>query len=449
MDPRLFESINKINEYVHPNYGSHVVTIRPTQAHALEVIKQSLAVAYEVYFEIDWLNNSEVSKTRKIYPSDNEGKIGIVETLNYILSETKKHYPGTLYSGDLERLIEIVKSDIRNNDHIEKRIKNENFYKPLIKNLAKLEDSVNMLVTNNAPATKIILEAFKLFQSQNFIKMMQLRDQLLESIERYDPISAATFSRAFVEHFAVDKWLTDKSTNLMKNFLKTSKNEYLEAIQGKLAKCLVGGKSSEEDYNAQKQFWEEVYGHQKINLTEVIRNSGDIFSNSYDYLSGVLHGMIITGGDLLGDKKAHHGIRVQTCFFSADAVGRVYSQDLTKYAENAELIYNLNYIDGAKSYGYADQKIANSLKTPSVFKHGKDYFGDGSLESPYKFRPGILYHKNIEALLKQLSFSQVNRSVAEVRGSVIVDKWESETGNLLYTQSETFQLLSGAFKNKN
>ena len=47
MDPRLFESINKINEYVHPNYGSHVVTIRPTQAHALEVIKQSLAVAYE------------------------------------------------------------------------------------------------------------------------------------------------------------------------------------------------------------------------------------------------------------------------------------------------------------------------------------------------------------------------------------------------------------------
>ena len=78
--------------------------------------------------------------------------------------------------------------DIRNNDHIEKRIKNENFYKPLIKNLAKLEDPVNMLVTNNAPATKIILEAFKLFQSQNFIKMMQLRDQLLESIERYDQL---------------------------------------------------------------------------------------------------------------------------------------------------------------------------------------------------------------------------------------------------------------------
>ena len=145
--------------------------------------------------------------------------------------------------------------------------------------------------------------------------MTLLQRSFLESILADDPISAATFSRAFVEHYAVDKWITDKSLINIQNFIKKRQLNYLNSIQEKLAKCLVGSKNSLENSNAQKEYWDELYGQQKINLLGCIKNSGDAFSNAYDFLSGVMHGIVITGGDLLDDRKYSEPIRVQTHFF--------------------------------------------------------------------------------------------------------------------------------------
>ena len=55
IDDRLKLCLDSINDYVHPNYGSHVAYLRPL-SQPIDTIKSCLHAVYSIFFEINWLH---------------------------------------------------------------------------------------------------------------------------------------------------------------------------------------------------------------------------------------------------------------------------------------------------------------------------------------------------------------------------------------------------------
>ena len=99
-----------------------------------------------------------------------------------------------------------------------------------------------------------------------------MKENCLNAIFNDRPIASAVFSRAFLEHYAVNKWVLDKSNLALSNYITKWDKKHLEIIEKKLAKCLVGTKTTSEAISIQKDYWDSVYGNQKVNLMEAIKN---------------------------------------------------------------------------------------------------------------------------------------------------------------------------------
>ena len=72
--PDLANAFTALNDYVHPNYGSHIQAIWPEQAKAQVVLLRSFAAIYSTFFDLAW--------TRQ-YPDRREPEDAITETTNW------------------------------------------------------------------------------------------------------------------------------------------------------------------------------------------------------------------------------------------------------------------------------------------------------------------------------------------------------------------------------
>ena len=432
MDPRLHECMNLINDYVHPNYGSHIVFVDPIESKAIETITHCLSCIYTIFFEISWLNQADSgSQDSSKIESGSVADTPIRQVLKELFSDFQDLVPHKLRNHAFKALADQI--DV---ERAGPRYRNRD--DPAARSIAarsdlkKWENTVTQSVANRHSTEEIALSAVNFFYCLNAEKIRSFRDSCLESILCGDVVGAATFARAVIEHKAVEIWVVSKSATAIADYARTADHDYVSQVEKKLAKCLAGTKGTSEMVNAQKDYWDTVYGFQKVNLLECIKFSGGFFTDSYDYLSSVLHGVTITGCDFLGDDSAIAGIRTQTFFYSVEALG----QASTYHTEGnwAQLTSRLRVISKQASAGKSDQKIANLLKMPAKLKQGKDYFGDGSKQEPFCFRHGISYYETWPILLEQLEIraSSELRSFCEFREGHIVDKVIASDGEEIY-----------------
>tara|TARA_B100000787_G_C16190699_1_gene297315 strand:- start:503 stop:2395 length:1893 start_codon:yes stop_codon:yes gene_type:complete len=443
MDERLVVCMSAINDYVHPNYGSHVVLLRPLESQAIEIIKKCLIVAYSIFFEINWLCRIGDQKPKSPIKSNEVNLDGITDVLSNLLATATTKISSDLISVHFDCLITQLKNEnnFKNNlgtDGLDFKLQDT-----LRDTIKASEKDVNQLILSKADSSSIALAAIRLFNVQSTLKIVLLRNKSLEYIMHNNVLAAAVFARAVIEHYAIENWVLEKSASQMTKFIKSANNKYIENIEKKLAKCLVGSKNSLEYSNAQKEYWDVVYGQQKINLMACIEISADMFSDSYDYLSGVIHGLVITGGDLIGGDHVTNLVKTQTYFFSADALGQVCAMDFDKAGKIFKLSHKLHHMAKASESDFSEQKIANSLKVPDVFKHGRDFYGDGSKNSPFSFRPGLHYFAATRKLLRQLKPDEVYQNQLErLDDQIIIDKYILENAGSLYFQTKNYINIS-------
>ena len=437
MDKRLSTCMKAINDYVHPNYGSHVVLLRPLESQAIEKIKECLTVAYTIFFEINWLCRISDHKPNIAMRPDEVDSDVIIGMLSNLLASATEKVASDIKSLHFDCLIAQLENENdfkKNTDAHGLDFQIQNTFRDSI---STLEKDVDQLINNKADSRSIALAAIRLFNAQNSLKMQLLRNKCLEYIARNNVLAAAVFARSVVEHYAIEIWVLEKSTSDMTHFINSADHKYIENIEKKFAKCLVGSNSSLEYSNSQKEYWEAVYGQQKINLMACIETSGTMFRGSYDYLSAVIHGLVITGGDLIGGDQATSLIKIQTYFLSADALGQVCSMEFDKAGKIIQISNKLDHMIKASESDVTEQKIANSLKVPKIFKHGKDYYGDGSKKFPFYFRPGLYYFEAADKLLGQLKFGTLHhREVESIGDQIIVDKYTSEKSGSLYFKTD-------------
>jgi len=56
---RLQEAFDALGDYVHPNYGSHVLALHPASSDAARVLLAAFRAVYEAFFELPWANERD------------------------------------------------------------------------------------------------------------------------------------------------------------------------------------------------------------------------------------------------------------------------------------------------------------------------------------------------------------------------------------------------------
>jgi hypothetical protein len=117
--PRDLEDLRKsLNDYVHPNYGSHTATIRPEVSSAGDVLLFAFVRVYEEFFRLDALRRFEAMKTGQTGPktstASEEWQTYIEETISRIDTRMRaRGYPHDWIPNSLASLQERVQRDER------------------------------------------------------------------------------------------------------------------------------------------------------------------------------------------------------------------------------------------------------------------------------------------------------------------------------------------------
>ena len=145
----------------------------------------------------------------------------------------------------------------------------------------------------------------------------------------------------------------------------------------------------------------------------------------------LIHGVVLNGCDCL------YRNDIQTFFFSADAIAKIWVPDPENLFKQIELTNAFDFISGNLE-NLGTVKTANMITVPKRFKKGRDYFGDGTEENPVYFREGFLYHKGVYDFLEEQGFTRasVSRVLHSIDEQGAIDKWsDEEKTKTLYTKN--------------
>ena len=111
MDPRLKDNWETINDYVHPNYGSHQILTKPSISFHATIVK-ILESCYEVFFEISWLSGGvgTVAKNKGLFQQ--HPPISTADALSRLGIEFNKMMSPRVFETDtINELIEVLKNE--------------------------------------------------------------------------------------------------------------------------------------------------------------------------------------------------------------------------------------------------------------------------------------------------------------------------------------------------
>ena len=386
IDTILSTSKNSVNDYVHPNYGSHKILTNPSDDF-FDVVYTALEGCYQLFLNTPWLSNGigDIPKPECLFPD--QPCLSTTEVLKNLKDAyLKQASPNNINTEVIEDLIDLLES--------ENQYPMGEIYRTMLTRMLGVEESIEKLIASEASSERLLEKCFQLLILQSRIKQEILRTRALESITKNTPLSTAALTRSLIEHYGVEHWVTDKSHNLLDAFSKSRDKEKLRDIARGFAKCLVGTKCTKEPINKLKHYWDALFGIQKINVIACVESSGMHLISNYNYLSSVTHGVILNGCDCLLRND------LQTHFYAADAIAKMSIPSFERIGKQIELDNAFNYIaNKVPSDGHL--KVANAIKIPDKFKLDRDYFGEGTVENPYYFREGFLYHTALYKFLEQ------------------------------------------------
>lgn len=92
---------------------------------------------------------------------------------------------------------------------------------------------------------------------------------------------------------------------------------------------------------------------------------------------------------------------------------------------------HLLYVVQGSSEELGERIKTMRLQPKQMLKQGRDIFGSGTEDDPFRFRDGLLYHYAYQHYLEQESISVANRGLAQL-GQGIGDRVETEDGRTLF-----------------
>jgi len=434
---------NKLNDYVHPNYGSHRIVLDPLNTSSPELFISSLNSIFDNFFKHPWLDTKHTVKSKKqiyIKKSINEidRKLSIDKFSGFekiINTENIMHGLNTLKlnhkekNSIYEKLVEDEISEIQNISdacfNFPTFSEFNKFYKNKLYPFESLESSWYWIgsikeylsLSDKSVEKKTIkdlVQKIRLISLLSNLKKAILIPNIQLSIIHDLPLTSSILSRSLYEFHSVSIWISTVLDELTKKLINNSDIDGLFEIDRVLGLTLFGGRSTFEGTSQLREEWIQLFGIDSINTDKLINSLPESISYEYNALSQSIHGEILRGADLLGDGKDEL-IR----YISARIISNIgyLTADLSAVSAEIPLLATtrLSKLQFELNSGKSFKEACDHLHIPGKLALNKDFFGEGTEADPIIFRDGLFYHEAYQIFCNQNNIVGVSYSYVEQR----------------------------------
>ena len=483
--PRLHAAKQALNDYVHPNYGSHVAALFPEHGIAARILLEGLIVAYDAFLSLSWAETPLKGKseqlqvkafknwpntvrhfTKRVLPeiqrqTDDSIKAG------HLPSDVREVFGGTAIVGWLTTKdaawVELLRdpqlalsvqslllpTDIRRgvgapNETVSYHLWDGASVREIffLAQARRIEKQLADAFPNGSPDKsqqqrwlQFIEYMLQLAVSVDRVKISAFKAQLLRQIVSGNVLGIWLCVRSLVEHTAVINWLNKRLHKLWIEIGKRAKPESGLPTQAThmaeaLAKFLTGTKGSMEDMRPWTM--REYHGRWAVNLRlhDIVEEGiepTDRLRQFYAVSSSALHGRTYRGRDLLIEKVALHSASVNCGYFILERLCDPKA-DMDVLAPAAVLLRMIEHAI-SRDDNYLPESDSEAKARFSYFdgklKPGRDYTGDGTRENPIFLKQYLEYYTASHALLQQLGVDKDDKKLLPDSSGRLCDCYQS------------------------
>ncbi len=486
----LQRAFDQLSEYVHPNYGSHILSVRPHSIEAAGVLVEAFVAVYEAFLSLPWAKEVDdqpnppretpielrpaylvlaEDTARALAPAfPPTGPVPWIDAVNcfHRCVERESHQEASarsLENGeisavgpnlDVEAIRALREHSVSSDDLPEslrtaaRRVE----YALLVENERQLVENAERLAPgasqrDDASWLSLLCSGLTFSINVTELKLNALARQTARLINAENVLGATLAVRSMLEHHAVAIELGTKLQAFWERAQRAAPSEQqvtdaLAEAEKQIARVLAGSKGSRERSAPWRTLWEQAV-RKPYNVLDPIRAldaKEPGFLKTYGLLSHTVHGTICTGGDLLGTpaggSRAGQPMLAQLILNLASLCD--VDAMLDRQATSMTIAHRLD-VTRRDTLGLGARIKAMRILEGQKLKPGRDIFGSGTASDPYRFRDGLLYHDAYNHYLKQEGIQVRSRRIEQLGGG-FGDRVEAEDGRALYFLNDRLTL---------
>ena len=472
----LSHAYDTLSEYVHPNYGSHMLAVRPHSPQAAMVICEAFLAVYEAFTGLPWVQEKAAGELSAKEQEPVRQSDPFRELADNTIPTLRQHLPVVSdatweTAADTFRRLSLLADDssLRTDGSQIAAIGALNQSRtppaewPDAFRSASSIDSYLMLVTleqdlvhtanhflpepsggNDADRISVLLSALAFAITLTEYKLQSLVRRAATLINGSNVLGATIAVRSMIEHHAVAVSLSQTMDAIWERLEKRGGADvYLQEAEKHVARVLAGSAQPPDNAAAWRTLWKDTVAKPYNVMTPIklLDEQEPGLLKTYGQLSHTVHGTIGTGGDLLGPNgniARQYPTLAQLALFLAQLSTRAAMLD--RQASAMLLAHRLHLVQENTTdldRGIRDMALPAERKLTS----GRDVHGDGTRESPFRFRKGLLYHEAFRRYLAQEGITMLSRQPVTAESGV-VDCVTADNGQTLYFLNNTFPLSS-------
>ena len=475
------KEVNKsLNDYVHPNFGSHVLGCFPEESNGITAILSAAVSIYSAFLSMAWASEpvraagSPLPETYLTQMPNLQWRIEqrVLKRIRDVLSdpESKDKLDASSFFEWLRQsdglseseLAALVDADFLSNlepllpTDTESKAQNataaliqsaEHYEFPLrYRGVSVLQvwsiarradeylagqrsDSNGKLELGTAEWLRFTAYALHLSISTSLLKLDLLVGQTAFQVASSNPLGTVFCARSILEILASINWLVDRLESSWEEIVRQVRDGSfnsvaLEQIDSDLAVFLTGSKGSLEQHRDWGGSW-SISGEASLPILEVVNKSfGDRadIRKIYDITSAMIHGRLMRGVEILSTEISSKNYLAN--LFRGICVADLACDDDTQMSlrsRAARMSLRLKSleaaIDGEASSPEALERATLSMDSLLVERH---FSGTGSKGDPIKFVDGIPYYEAFSRYCSQFSLDANKRRI-EQSGGVFLD----------------------------
>lgn len=476
----IIEVIKSLNDYVHPNFGSHVLAAFPEESNAAKPLLEAASLIYEAFLDLSWtVEEQEIAGValpdpyvtsipkiawrlqNRIIPlvakelgdTQSDMRVDGDAFIKWLLDSEQLALtlPG-LDANDLvffESLAPLLAGgnavgsmDIKarllltlQKDAFPLRTRGGSFLREL--SVVRFADAHLTTTSNSSSAfpaigstdwLKFVAHAVHLAISVSMLKLDMLVAQTAYQLAGQNQLGAVICVRSMLEHLAAVRWLIGRLESSWDNISKrVSSGElsesHLKQIDKALADFLTGSRGGVENDRDWSNGWASA-GQNGLGLMQMVDASFGKSSNLstlYDITSAMVHGRIMRGVEVLSTPRESRYLfkNLSRALFIVDHICQDDIQ-LDLRSRCLRMTMRLKNVAGAMTVEpHSAQLLERATLSMGTLKPGKHYLGTGTKGDPYRFRVGIPYYEAFYKICPSLGLDPTKRRSAMIEGRLL------------------------------
>jgi hypothetical protein len=474
------EANKSLNDYVHPNFGSHVLGCFPEESNGITVILSAAVSIYSAFLSLSWarepirtvgsplpetyltqmprlqwrIEQRVLKRIRDVLSGpESKDKLDAPSFFEWLrqsdgLSESES---AALVDADfLSNLEPLLPTDterktqnataalIRSAEHYEFPLRYRGVSVLQSWSIARKADEYlsgqrsdanGKLEVGTAEWLRFSAYALHLSISASLLKLDLLIGQTAFQVASSNPLGTVFCARSILEILASINWLVGRLESSWEEIVRQVQNGSfnsvaLEEIDDRLAVFLTGSKGSLEQHRDWGESW-SVSGKDSLGILEVVNKSfGDRVDirKIYDITSAMIHGRLMRGVEILSTEIASKNYLANLFrgFCVADLACDVDTQ-MSLRSRAVRMSLRLKSLEAAiGGEGSSPEALERATLSMGSLHIERHFSGTGSKDDPIKFVDGIPYHEAFYRYCSQFSLD-ANKLRIEQSGGVFLD----------------------------